>query len=539
MKKKQLLLGDEAIALGAINAGIVGAYAYPGTPSTEITEYIQNSPEAKANNVFCKWCANEKTAMETALGVSYVGRRAIVCMKHVGMNVAADGFINGAMAGPNGGLIVVVADDPSMHSSQGEQDTRFYAKFAFTPLLEPSNQQEAYDMMAYGFELSEKYRIPVLMRVTTRMAHSRAVVEYDDTIQPRKPLSYPEPSNTWILLPVNARQAYPILLDKYSKLEQLSEETGHNVYYDGPDHSMGIIASGIAYNYLRENVGDECPWPILKITQYPLPKGRIRALAAECKKIMVMEEGQPFIEEQVAGILDSGCEVAGRLTGDLPRVGELNPDCVRAALKLAPRQVNAPSQNVVPRPPAFCQGCGHRDLFAALNEAMERWDNHRVFSDVGCYTLGYLPPFKSICSCVDMGSAITLAKGAADAGYYPAIGVIGDSTFAHSGITGLLDVANCNSNVVIIISDNEATGMTGGQEAAGTGKIDQICVAVGIDPAHVRVVVPLPKNMELIRQMIDEEIAYQGPSVIISRRECMQTAKRHAAQRKAAAESQK
>ena len=184
MKRKELLLGDEAIAQAAINAGIVGVYAYPGTPSTEITEYIQNSPQAKDNNVFCKWCANEKTAMETALGVSYVGRRSIVCMKHVGMNVAADGFVNGAMAGPNGGIVVVVADDPSMHSSQGEQDTRFYAKFAFTPLLEPSNQQEAYDMMMYAFTLSEERRIPVVMRVTTRMAHSRAVVEFDDTIAP-------------------------------------------------------------------------------------------------------------------------------------------------------------------------------------------------------------------------------------------------------------------------------------------------------------------------------------------------------------------
>lgn len=538
MKRKELLLGDEAIAQAAINAGIVGVYAYPGTPSTEITEYIQNSPEAKANGVFCKWCANEKTAMETALGVSYVGRRSIVCMKHVGMNVAADAFVNGAMAGPNGGIVVVVADDPSMHSSQGEQDTRYYAKFAFCPTLEPSNQQEAYHMMEYGFRLSEEYRIPVLLRVTTRMAHSRAVVEFEDKIEPRKPLSYPEPSNTWILLPLNARQAYPILLDKYARLEKLAEQTPHNTYYDGPDHSMGIIASGIAYNYLRENVGRECRYPILKITQYPLPKEKIRSLAAECKKILVIEEGQPFIEEQVAGILPGSNQIVGRLTGALPRVGELSPDCVRAALGMEPNLVNAPSQNVVPRPPAFCQGCGHRDLFNALNEAMEHWDNHRVFSDVGCYTLGYLPPFKSICSCVDMGSAITLAKGAADAGYYPAIGVIGDSTFAHSGITGLLDVANCNADVVIIISDNEATGMTGGQEAAGTGKIEQICTAVGIDPAHVRVVVPLPKNMDAIRRMIDEEIAWHGPSVIISRRECMQTAKRHAAARKAAENKQ-
>ncbi len=554
MKKKQLLLGDEAIALGAINAGITGVYAYPGTPSTEITEYIQNSPQGRGGDIFCRWCTNEKTALEAALGVSYVGRRSIVCMKHVGLNVAADPFMNGAMTGTNGGLIVVVADDPSMHSSQGEQDSRFYGKFALVPTLEPSSQQEAYDMMEYGFRLSEEKGEPVLMRITTRMAHSRAVVEYDDAVAEKKPLSFPKDPSSWILLPVNARRRYPQLIETYNALRQESDSAPFNRYYEGEDRSTGIIASGIAYNYLRENVGDKCRYPILKISQYPMPNKLIRRLAAECDRILVIEEGQPFIEEQVAGVLpqvaepeglfrevlagvenllsDSGsrgCKIEGRLTGALPRVGELTPDCVRAALSLEPHSVNAPAQNVVPRPPALCQGCGHRDLYNALNEVMEQYSNSRVFSDIGCYTLGALPPFRSICSCVDMGAAITMTKGAADAGYFPAVGVIGDSTFAHSGITGLLDVANCNANVLIIISDNETTGMTGGQDSAGTGKIEKICEAVGIAPEHVNVVVPLPKNMEQIKRLIKSEIEYDGPSVLISRRECIQTAKRHAA----------
>ena len=533
MKKKELLLGDEAIALGAINAGITGVYAYPGTPSTEITEYIQNSPVAMERKIFCRWCTNEKTAMETALGVSYVGGRSIVCMKHVGMNVAADPFVNGAMAGAGGGLIVIVADDPSMHSSQGEQDTRFYGKFAFVPILEPSNQQEAYDMMEYGFRLSEERDIPVLMRVTTRMAHSRAVVEYEDVQAAARPLAFPKDPSSWILLPANSRRKYPKLIENYKGLEDVAAHSSYNRYFEGDDHSMGIIASGIGYNYLRENVGEDCRYPILKISQYPLPKALVCQMAAECKKILVVEEGQPFIEEQVAGVLPHETIVAGRLTGDLPRTGELNPDSVRAALGLEPHKLFAPAKNVVPRPPALCQGCGHRDLYNALNEALAAYPDHKVFSDIGCYTLGALPPFWAINSCIDMGASITMAKGASDAGFFPAVAVIGDSTFAHSGITGLLDVANCNANVVVIISDNVTTGMTGGQDSAATGKLEQICMAVGIAPEHVNVVVPLPKNMEQIKELINREIAYNGPSVIISRRECIQTAKRHAAARKA------
>ncbi len=532
MKLKKLLLGDEAIALGAVNAGISGVYAYPGTPSTEITEYIQSLPIARELGVNSKWCTNEKTAMECALGVSYVGKRSIVCMKHVGLNVAADPFVNSAMSGANGGLIVVVADDPSMHSSQDEQDSRFYGKFAFIPVLEPSNQQEAYDMMEYGFQLSESNNIPVMMRITTRMAHSRAMVEVDEKPKTQAELHFPKNPAQWILLPANSRKRYPLLLDTYNNFEHNSKNSPYNKYYEGSNKEMGIIACGIAYNYLRENIGDSTEFPILKVSQYPAPNDIINKMASECKSLLIMEEGQPLLEEMIRGILPTKCIIKGRLSGELPRVGELTPDSVRVALGLDSLPSLKESEIVVPRPPALCMGCGHRDVYNALNEVLKEFPMHRVFSDIGCYTLGALPPFRAIHSTIDMGASITMAKGASDAGLYPAVAVIGDSTFTHSGITGLLDAANSNSNMVVVISDNLTTGMTGGQDSAGTDKLEAICIAVGVDPSHVRVVVPLAKNMDEIKSVIREELDYKGLSVIIPRRECIQTFKRNAKKNK-------
>lgn len=532
MKLKKLLLGDEAVAMGAINSGISGVYAYPGTPSTEITEYIQLLPVTKERGIHSNWCTNEKTAMEAALGVSYVGKRALVCMKHVGLNVAADPFVNSAMSGANGGVVVVSADDPSMHSSQDEQDSRFYGKFAFIPVLEPSNQQEAYDMMEYGYELSEQNDIPVLFRITTRMAHSRAIVEIDSEAKPVGEIKFPKNPASWILLPANSRKKYPVLLDTYAKLEKLSESSAWNKYIDGKDKKMGIIACGIAYNYLRENIGEGFASPVLKISQYPIPTGLINKMAQECDSIMVMEEGQPLVEEMIKGILPTKCKILGRLSGHLPRVGELTPDSVRVALGMKPHAEFAASSVAVPRPPALCLGCGHRDVYNALNEALTAYPNHKVFSDIGCYTLGALPPFRAIDSTIDMGASITMAKGAADAGLFPSVAVIGDSTFTHSGMTGLLDAANANANIVVVISDNLTTGMTGGQDSAGTNKLEAICKALGVDQDHIRVVVPLAKNMESIKAIIKEEIEYKGLSVIIPRRECIQTFKRHSKEKK-------
>ena len=536
---KYLLLGDEAIAQGAIDAGLSGVYAYPGTPSTEITEYIQLSEKRKAKEgneakIFCRWATNEKTAMEGALGMSYMGKRALVCMKHVGMNVCADAFMNAAITGVNGGLVVLAADDPSMHSSQNEQDSRFYAKFAMIPCLEPSNQQEAYDMMHYAFDLSESLRTPILMRVTTRMAHSRAVVETMDAPREQNMLAAPENTNHFILLPAFARKNYAELVEAQSDFVQTSEESLYNTYTKGSNPEKAILTTGIAYNYLMEAKGENGKVKsesVLKIAQYPLPKALIDQMVSDgAKEILVMEEGQPVVEELIRGMVPSSVVVKGRLTGDLPRMGELTPDSVLKAL--APTNLIASSPVVIPeivvgRPPALCQGCGHRDMYAALNEVASEHEGAKIFGDIGCYTLGALSPFHAIHACVEMGASITMAKGAADAGQFPSFAVIGDSTFTHSGMTGLLDCVNSNANVVVLISDNLTTGMTGGQDSAGTGRLEAICCGLGVAPEHVRVVVPLPKNMEEIKQVLREEVAYNGTSVVIARRECIQTLKRH------------
>ncbi|MFI3299715.1 MAG: thiamine pyrophosphate-dependent enzyme [Rikenellaceae bacterium] len=529
---KLLLLGNQAFAQGAIDAGLSGMYAYPGTPSTEIGEYIQESKVAIERNIHRQWSSNEKTAMEAALGMSFMGKRSIVCMKHVGLNVAADAFVNSGMTGANGGLLVFVADDPSMHSSQNEQDSRFYAKFAFLPILEPRNQQEAYDVAAYGFELSEKIGLPVLVRMTTRLAHSRAVVNLT-AIREQNEISYPKNPKQWVLMPANSRARYNVLLEDYAELGRIAETSPFNKYIDAPNKKMGIIACGIAYNYLMENFDGECDYPVIKISQYPLPMDMIRRMAQECESIMVMEEGQPLVEEQLRGLLDNGIKVLGRLSGELPRVGELNPDYVSRAFNGEVALPYPKSENVASRPPALCPGCGHRDVYEALNDVLrQEHQTAKVFSDIGCYTLGFLPPFRAIDTVVEMGASITMAKGAADAGQFPSVAVIGDSTFTHSGMTGLLDAVNENSNIVVVISDNLTTGMTGGQDSAGTGRIESICRGLGVEESHVRVFVPLPKNREAMKEIIREEIAYNGVSVLIPRRECIQTAMRNLKKKK-------
>ena len=522
---KHLLLGDEAIAQGAIDAGLSGVYAYPGTPSTEVTEYIQLAQAKSPSGIQCRWATNEKTAMEAALGMSYMGKRALVCMKHVGMNVCADAFMNAAITGVNGGLVVLAADDPSMHSSQNEQDSRFYAKFAMIPCVEPSNQQEAYDLTRYAFDLSERLHTPVLLRVTTRMAHSRAVVETTE-VRAQNNMSFPENVQHFILLPAFAKRNYAELVAAQPTFVKESETAGHNVYVKGANPRKAIVTTGIGYNYLNEVENKDAS--LLKIVQYPLPEKQIAQMVADgAKEVLVIEEGQPVVEELLRGLVPSDVKVVGRLTGELPRMGELSPDCVRAALGLPALPTNEPDAIVVGRPPALCQGCGHRDMYTALNEVAREYPNPRIFGDIGCYTLGALSPFHAIHACVEMGASVTMAKGAADAGHHPSIAVIGDSTFTHSGMTGLLDCVNSKANVVVLISDNLTTGMTGGQDSAGTGRLEQICQGLGVEPEHIRVVVPLPKNMEEIKQALREEIDYNGVSVVIARRECIQTLKRH------------
>jgi len=531
MAEKNLLLGDEALALGALHAGLSGVYAYPGTPSTEITEYIQGHPLTRERKVHCTWSSNEKTAMEAALGMSFAGKRSLVCFKHVGLNVAADPFMGSAMTGAGGGLVIASCDDPSMHSSQNEQDSRFYGAFAMMPVFEPSSQQETYQMAREAFDYSEKRGIPVLMRLTTRMAHSRAVVESIDPIREQNPLHYPENPRQWVTLPVNARVRNRQLIKDYAAFEEDAVHSSFNFLEDGPDRSLGIVACGIAYNYLMENYPDGSPYPVLKVSQYPFPRELARDLSGMVKTILVLEEGQPLVEQQLKGVFPTGITVRGRLDGSVNRDGELTPDAVRAALGLPALPVHPASQVVAPRPPALCMGCGHRDFFTALNNVLKDYDGAKVFGDIGCYTLGWMPPFQALDTCVEMGASVTMAQGSAYSGTWPAIAVIGDSTFTHSGMTGLLDAVNTNADIVVCISDNLTTGMTGGQDSAGTGRLEAICEGLGVPREHIRTIVPLPKNYPDMEQVIREEIEYHGVSVVISRRECIQTLKRHASKK--------
>lgn len=539
MKQRKLLLGDEAFALGAIHSGLSGAYGYPGTPSTEIMEYIQASPLSRDRKIHSRWSANEKTAYEEALGMSYAGKRSIVTMKHVGLNACADAFVNSGMTGANGGMLVAVADDPSMHSSQNEQDSRFYGDFAFIPVLEPSDQQEAYDMASYGFELSEKSGLPVIVRMVTRLSHSRATINTEENAIKENSIHYPDNGKQWVLMPANSRRRYPDLLEKFENLGEESEKTPFNRFEEGEDKSLGIIASGIAYNYLKEAFEGHIPFPVVKISQYPLPKKMIGKLVDECSKVLVVEEGQPFIEKAVRGILDRNSKIHGRADKCIIRTGELNPDHVRAALlrvkpeleSLKRRVPRDASEAVVGRPPSLCKGCGHRDVYQALNEVLSEYEDPRVFGDIGCYTLGYLAPFNALHTVLDMGASITMAKGASEAGTHPAVAVIGDSTFTHSGMAGLLDAVNENSDILVIISDNLTTGMTGGQESQGTGKIEQICLGLGVDAAHLHTIDSLPKNVGEMKKLFKQAIDHHGLSVVVSRRECIQTARRHGAHR--------
>ena len=526
---KLLLLGDEAIAQAFIDAGGSAINSYPGTPSTQITEYVIKSKEAAQKGIRANWCANEKTALEASIGVAYAGKRAMTCMKHVGLNVCGDPFMNASIIGTKG-VIIVVADDPSMFSSQDEQDSRFYGHWAMIPMLEPSNQQEAYDMVFFGYELSEKMGTPILMRIPTRLAHSRAGVERREPL-PQNPISYPTDPKTFVLLPANAKVLYRDLIDKQPKFEESSEKSGFNQYIPGTDKSRGIVTTGIAYNYLLENFpGGKCPYPVVKITQYPLPTAMLSKLYDECDEILVLEDGQPFVEELIKGCLGKGKPVHGRLDEVIRRDGELNAEKVAKALGMPVANGPAVPEVVTNRPPALCVGCPHIDSYEAFIEVMKKYEHGRVFGDIGCYTLGF--NMGALNTTVCMGASITMAKGAAEMGIFPSVAVIGDGTFGHSGMTGLLDCVNEKANVIVMILDNDITAMTGGQPSSANMKLFNICKGLGVDPDHIRHIVPLPKNHDEFVKILEEEIAYDGVSVIIPQRVCIVENKKRIAAKK-------
>jgi indolepyruvate ferredoxin oxidoreductase, alpha subunit len=524
---KDILLGDEAVGLGAVHAGLSGAYSYPGTPASEIMEYLLRIN--REGSFRAAWSVNEKTAFEEALGCSYAGKRAFVSFKHVGLNVAADPFMSASLTGANGGFIVCSADDPGMHSSQNEQDSRFYAQFALIPCLEPSDHQEAYDMAREAFDLSERFKLPVMIRLTTRLSHSRAGVE-------TRP---PRPGNAirtgarqcWTLLPGNARVQFKRVLELQPELARYAAESPFTRLDINPDdRRLGVIAAGLGYNYVKENLAGSGLRPsILKISVYPIPEDLIRRLIEHCDTILVAEEGYPLIERQIRGLYGiPGKTLIGKISGHLPRQGELTPESVRAALGLAPLEHrSAGDLPLANRPPQLCVGCPHADTFKALKKALEGKPGATIFSDIGCYTLGYFPPHNAVDSCVCMGASVGMAHGAAEAGVHPAVGVIGDSTFGHSGITALLSAAAADADMVLVILDNCTVAMTGTQPSFSTGRrLLDLVRGVGVPAERLRVITPLPKFHEENVRVFQEEIAHPGLSVVVAVRECLEEAKK-------------
>ena len=528
---EEILLGDEAVARGAIDAGISAAYAYPGTPSTEIYQTIQDYAKEHSLPVRGMWSTNEKVALEEGIGVSYAGGRAMVSMKHVGLNVAADPFMNVAVSGAHGGLVIAVADDPSMHSSQNEQDSRYFADFAMVPCLEPGDQQQCYDFTREAFELSERLQVPVLLRLVTRLAHSRAAVTLA-TARAQNVPNYVEDPSRYTLLPVNARKAYAKLVDKQPALQDYSENHAGNALTLRGNGKPGILVSGLGWNYLKEAMGDALEgYNLLRVGVYPLPVKKIRQLLDASSEVWIVEEGYPFIERYVSALgLMRERPIHGKLTGALPRMGELTQDTIRRCFGLpvsVSLQIEGLSDVLVGRPPRLCDKCPHTDAYIAINQVLTQYGpGVRVMGDIGCYTLGYLHPYNAIHSCLCMGSSIGMAIGAAHTGMTPSLCVIGDGTFTHSGMAPLLDAARDNTNIKVFILDNSIVAMTGGQPTMATDEeVVDLVAGLGVPREHIRIVVPLPNRKEQTLAIINEELPYKGLSVIIARRACVTYAK--------------
>jgi len=525
--EREVLLGDEAVALGAIHAGITAAYGYPGTPATEILEYLMQYHE-RYGGPPGTWCVNEKTAMESGLGVSFAGRRSLVTMKHVGLNVAMDPFVSGAMVSIHGGLVVAVADDPSMHSSQNEQDTRQLADFARVLCLEPATQQEAYDMTREAFDLSERFDIPVVVRLVTRLAHSRAPVA-PSAPREQNARSRVEDPSTWILLPVNARRQWANLLEARKGMADYSASTRFNTLELAEPGGLGIITAGVARNYADEVVSQLDRKPSrLHVGAYPMPMEMIRELVENSDRVLILEDGYPYIERYVRGVVSPTARIMGRETGEVPAGGELDPDVVRHALGLEPlAALNVEGFDLPRRPPQLCKGCPHRDAYGAIKKAIESYDDPMVTSDIGCYTLGALPPYSAVETCVCMGASIGIAKGAVDSGFHPVLAVIGDSTFLHSGLPSLMDCVAADTNMTLMILDNEVVAMTGAQRTViPSSRLRNVVKGIGVDPDHIQVIEAHPRREDEIAEAIHKEIEHDGISVVILIRECIEAVRK-------------
>ncbi|WAC08001.1 MAG: indolepyruvate ferredoxin oxidoreductase subunit alpha [Thermodesulfobacteriota bacterium] len=510
---KTLMLGNEAVARGAYEAGVTVATAYPGTPSTEITENI-----AKYDEIYCEWSPNEKVALEVALGASIAGARSICSMKHVGLNVAADPLFTSSYTGINGGLVVVVGDDSGMHSSQNEQDSRFYARASNVPMLEPSDSRECKEFIIKAFEISEKYDSPVLVRLSTRISHSRSIVDKGGRCDYNLK-KYKKDFNKYVMLPAMARKRHVEVEKRMVQLREYSNSIEINKVEWG-SKDIGVVTSGIAYQYAREAFGDVS---YLKLGMvYPLPEKLIRDFAKEVGKLYIVEELEPFLEDYIRSF---GVHAIGKEL--LPVLGELSASIIKEKVLNIRTGPNKSINGEVPvRPPVMCPGCPHRGVFYVLKKL-----KLTVSGDIGCYTLGALPPNESIDTCICMGSSVSVAHGMEKARGRKfgkkTVGIVGDSTFIHSGITGLIDIAYNKGNSTIIILDNFTTGMTGHQHNPATGytikneptrKVDlvKLANAVGID--RVRIVDPF--DLKKLEEVVKEETSVDASSVIIARRPC-------------------
>lgn len=510
---KKLMLGNEAVARGAYEAGVKVASAYPGTPSTEITENI-----AKYDEMYCEWSPNEKVALEVAIGASVAGARSICSMKHVGLNVAADPLFTVSYTGVNGGLVVMVADDPGMHSSQNEQDSRFYARASKVPMLEPSNSQECRDFVMEAFEISEKYDCPVIVRLSTRVAHSQSIVEAGERAEMElKP--YVKNPGKYVMMPAMARLRHLEVEKRMALLKDFAEETKLNRIEWG-SKDVGVITSGVSYQYAREAFGDVS---YLKLGMvYPLPDKLISEFAGSVKKLYIIEELEPFFENQIKKL---GIKVIGKDL--LPVTGEYSASLIQE--KIFGIQSGKPYDiegNSPMRPPVMCPGCPHRGMFHILKKL-----KLNVTGDIGCYTLGALSPTESMDTCVCMGASIGMAHGMEKARGREfgrkTVAILGDSTFIHSGITGLIDIVYNKGCSTVIILDNSITGMTGHQQNPTTGftikgeptkqvNLELLAKAVGID----RVRIADPFDLKEFEKVVADEIQADEPSVIISQRPC-------------------
>lgn len=521
---KALLSGNEAIARGAYEYGIVLASAYPGTPSTEILENI-----ARYDEIIAEWAPNEKVALDVAIGGAYAGARTMAVMKHVGLNVAADAFFYASMTGSEGGLVIVSADDPAMHSSQNEQDNRRYCKFARVPCLEPSDSQEAKDLVRAALEISEQFDTPVLLRTTTRIAHSHTMVEMgerqeNERLAGDKPFDYRVDPAKYVMVPGNARRRHPVIEERIEKLAGFAESFPYNRVEMG-DRALGIITNGVAYQYVKEVFPNAS---VLRLGMtYPIPKRLLREFADSVERLIVVEELDPFIEEEIRLL---GIPVEGKSI--FPVTGEFDPTVVReSAIRagLLPQSAevevkqmaNAPPLPM--RPPLLCSGCPHRGVFAVTKKL-----KLVVNGDIGCYTLGFLPPLSALHTCGCMGASIGVAHGANKVGIKQKnVAVLGDSTFFHTGMPALLNVAYNQGDTVTIIMDNRTTAMTGHQNNPATGltlqgeptfavDFEEMARAMGIE--HVYVVDPY--NLKQVETALRAFLEAKGPAVVVAQRAC-------------------